>query len=220
VGRAELLHRHGVVIDKKIMEAAAGQTHTFVAIGGQLAGVISLQDDIRPDGRRAIARLHRNGIRDIYLVTGDTAPVAKRVAKQVGIALKQVAVQALPVDKLQLIEKTVRRPAAFVGDSASDAPALAAADVGIALGATGPTAASHAADIIIPSDSLLKVADAHAISLRTFSTARRSIVLGTILNIGLIILFATGRIPPIYGVAAQGLVDAVVLYNALRARRG
>jgi P-type E1-E2 ATPase len=123
----------------------------------------------------------------------------------------------LPADKLHLIERAKHRPLAFVGDGVNDAPVLTGADIGIALGARGSTAASESADMVIMLDDLGRVAAASAIAKRTFQIARQSILIGIALSVGLMLVFATGKFPPLAGALLQEVVDVFVIFNALRA---
>lgn len=217
VGRSILLDTFNITVPPQAQAAANTQTSAFVAINNTLAGIIFFEDGIRPDSKQTIARLVRSGIEDTYLITGDTQTVALRVAKQVGIARQNVMAHALPIDKLKTVERVAKAPVAFVGDGVNDAPVLVAADVGIALGAKGSTAASESADIVIMQDNFSKVADIRDISQRTFRIARQSILTGIGLSIVLMLVFATGRFAPVVGAAAQEVVDVVVIFNALRA---
>lgn len=220
VGRTTLLESHNVVIPKNVAEISADRTSTFVAIEGALAGVISFEDEVRVESRNTIKRLEQAGVNNIYMVTGDNAATAKNVGKQVGIKLKNIVSNALPIDKLKTVQRVAQQPVAFVGDGVNDAPVLVAANVGIALGAKGSTAASESADIVIMKDDLSKVSDVYEISVRTFAIARQSILIGIGLSIGLMAIFATGKFKPIYGAAVQELVDVAVIFNALRAHLG
>jgi len=123
----------------------------------------------------------------------------------------------LPIDKLRTVERVAKPPVAFVGDGVNDAPVLVAADVGIALGAKGSSAASESADIVIMLDNFSKVADVHAIARRTFMIARQSILVGIGLSVMLMLVFSTGKFSPVLGAAVQEIVDVVVIFNALRA---
>jgi P-type E1-E2 ATPase len=140
------------------------------------------------------------------------------VAKKLGIG--DVVAEALPAGKLQAIDAIKAKPVAFVGDGVNDAPVLTAADVGIALGARGSTAASESADLIIMQDSLSQVASGVDIAHRTFKIARQSILVGIGLSVVLMLIFATGKFTPIYGAVIQEVVDVVVIFNALRAHSG
>jgi P-type E1-E2 ATPase len=220
VGRRDLLAGHNVEIPKNVAETSSDKTKTFVAIDHLLAGIITFEDQTRDESRNTIHTLEAQGIPHTYLVTGDSLATAKSVAKQVGIRASNIIANALPVDKLRIVEQSNERPIGFVGDGVNDAPVLVAADVGVALGAKGSTAASQSADIVIMRDDIAKVAEVHAIALRTFKIARQSILVGIGLSIGLMVIFATGKFKPIYGAAIQELVDVTVIFNALRAHVG
>lgn len=217
VGRPTFLDENGVNLPKRAHDMGSRQTSTFVAIGGELAGIISFEDELRADSEKTIAYLRHAGVEDTYLITGDNEATAQKIAKAVGIPLKDVVAHALPIDKLKTVERVAKPPVVFVGDGVNDAPVLVAADVGIALGAKGSTAASESADIVIMKDDFSKVATIHAIAKRTFKIARQSILVGIGLSVLLMIVFATGRFAPVVGAAVQEIVDVVVIFNALRA---
>jgi P-type E1-E2 ATPase len=143
--------------------------------------------------------------------------VAEGVAKTIGI--KTVYAEVLPAEKVALMEgvSQKKRPLVFVGDGVNDAPVLASADVGIALGARGSAAASESADVVVMLDNLERVATARKIAERTFKIASQSIFAGIFLSLGLMALFATGKFSPLAGAILQEVVDVVVIFNALRA---
>jgi P-type E1-E2 ATPase len=149
------------------------------------------------------------------MVTGDNKKVAATVAKKLGIS--EFVAEALPGDKLLKIEGLEHRPVAFVGDGVNDAPVLTAADVGIALGARGSTAASENADIVILRDGLTPVAEAVAIAKRTVKIARQSILIGIGMSIVLMVIYSTGKFTASSGALIQELVDVTVIVLALRA---
>ena len=159
--------------------------------------------------------LKRLGIKHTLMVTGDNKTTADTIAKQLGI--EKVVAQCLPGDKIRAIENVANKPVAFVGDGVNDAPVLTAADVGIALGARGNTAASESADIVIMLDDISKVSKSLEIAKRTFSIARQSILLGIFISLGLMAVFATGKFKPVQGAVIQEFVDVAVIINALRA---
>lgn len=217
VGRMSLLEKHGVKVPKN-HSASIKQTATYVAIDGEVAGVITFTDDIRPESKSTLEKLKRLGIKHFLMVTGDNKAAADTVAKKLGIT--DVRAEALPAAKLLAIETIKDRPVAFVGDGVNDAPVLTAADVGIALGARGSTAASESADLIIMQDDIGRVASGVEIARRTFRIARQSIFVGIGLSVILMLVFATGKFKPIHGAAIQELVDVIVIFNALRAHSG
>ncbi len=217
VGRASFLEREGVQVPKAAKTDGTKQTSTYVAIGDELAGVMYFEDEVRADSKHTIERLLAHDVEDTYLITGDNEATAHKIAALVGIPKRDVVAHALPIDKLRTVERVAKPPVAYVGDGVNDAPVLVAADVGIALGAKGSTAASESADIVIMQDSFSKVADVRDIARRTFMIARQSILVGIGLSVVLMLVFATGRFAPVWGAAVQELVDVVVIFNALRA---
>ena len=215
VGRLSLLEDEGVELPRNIKAQAPKQTATFVAISNKLAGIIMFHDELRPEAAGMLEQLRVSGIQHTLMVTGDNEATANKIAMELGIT--DVSANCLPADKLHAIEKVVHKPVAFVGDGVNDAPVLTAADVGIALGARGSTAASESADVVIMLDDIGKVATSVEVAKRTFFIAKQSILMGIFISIGLMGVFATGKFKPVYGAAIQELVDVTVIINALRA---
>ncbi len=213
VGRLEFLKTNGADITAGKTEP--NQTATYVAIDGELAGYITLKDEVRPESKKTISQIRKLGIKNVLMVTGDNLTTAKHIADKLGIS--DIYAQILPSDKLRTIEEIKDRPVAFVGDGVNDAPVLTSADVGIALGARGSTAASQSADMVIMQDDISRVARAVEIAKRTFKIARQSILGGIVLSIALMFVFATGKFPPLAGAIIQEAVDVIVIFNALRA---
>ncbi len=215
VGRLSLLKKEGIELPKNWQEKSVKTTATFVAIDAKLAGIISFTDQVRPEAKSMLDRLRRVGIRHTLMVTGDNQTTAEAVAKELSIT--EVLAECLPVDKIHAVQNVKHKPVAFVGDGVNDAPVLTAADVGIALGARGSTAASESADVVIMLDDVSKVADSVEIAKRTFFIAKQSILMGIFISLGLMGVFATGKFRPVYGAALQEVVDVAVIFNALRA---
>ncbi|HSX52929.1 MAG TPA: heavy metal translocating P-type ATPase [Patescibacteria group bacterium] len=215
VGRFGMLASNNISLPKNFNPDSVQQTAAFVAIDGVLAGVITFIDNLRPDTKHTLSQLRHLGIRNFLLVTGDNKATAQAIAKQ--LSIKDVRSEALPVDKLKAVESLDQRPVAFVGDGVNDAPVLAAADVGIALGARGSTAASESADVVILQDNIAQVATSVSVAKRTFYIAKQSIWIGIVISVGLMFIFATGRFKPVYGAIIQEVVDVIVIFNALRA---
>ncbi len=213
LGRLNYLQDEGVRLPKANLSVE--KTATYVAINGELAGMITFVDEIRPQTKPMLQRLKAVGIKQILMVTGDNKAVAQAIAKKFGI--NNVVSEALPGDKIRAIEEVSAKPVAFVGDGVNDAPVLTAADVGIALGARGSTAASESADVVIMLDDVGRVANAFEISKRTFFIAKQSILIGIFISLGLMGVFATGHFKPVLGAALQEVVDVAVIFNALRA---
>lgn len=215
VGRFALLRERGTTLPQGYDHTAVAQTATYVAIDGHLAGYITFTDQIRPETKRTLTLLKQFGARHTLMVTGDNRTAARAIAKQLGIT--DIRSETLPGDKLRTIETLEDRPVAFVGDGVNDAPVLMAADVGIALGVRGSTAASESADVVIMQDNLAHIARAVALAQRSFRIASQSIAAGIGLSVILMLIFATGRFSPITGAIVQEGVDVLVIANALRA---
>ncbi|MDB5168946.1 MAG: heavy metal translocating P-type ATPase [Candidatus Saccharibacteria bacterium] len=215
IGRLSLLEEHNIILPAGTTKKAVNQTALYIAIDGHLAGTMTFKDELRPESAATLKRLNELGFSHTLMVTGDNQTTANSVAKQLGIG--EVHAEMLPADKLYVIEKETLRPLVFVGDGVNDAPVLTAADVGIALGARGSTAASESADLVILPDSVGHVAIAASIARRTFKIATQSIVVGIALSIILMSVFATGKFSPLLGAVLQEVVDVVVIFNAMRA---
>jgi heavy metal translocating P-type ATPase len=214
VGRLSLLRAEGVSLPAGLSKQV-NQTATYIMIDGRLAGHITFQDVIRDESKGTLASLRQAGIKHILMVTGDSPAVAKVIARV--LKIQEVKAEALPADKLRVVEAVKERPVVFIGDGVNDAPVLTAADVGIALGARGETAASESADMVIMLDDVSKVAKAYTIARRTFGIAKQSILTGIGLSLILMVIFSSGHFRPLYGAILQEGVDVVVIFNALRA---
>lgn len=215
VGRISMLNQAGIVLPKGFKPNSLQRMSTFVAVDNQVAGIIQFKDEIRPESKLMLQQLGELGVSHTLMITGDSMPSAQAVAKELGI--EQVHADALPADKMHSIEHVANRPVAFVGDGVNDAPVLTTADIGIALGARGSTAASESADVVIMLDDIGRVATAISIAKRTLFIAKQSVLIGIFISIGLMFIFSTGRFKPVYGAAIQELVDVTVIINALRA---
>ncbi|MEO6513615.1 MAG: heavy metal translocating P-type ATPase [Candidatus Saccharimonadales bacterium] len=215
VGHYGYMQANNVEMPAAFKQSSVKQTAAFIAIDNVLAGVITFVDEPRPETKKTLNYLQNMGLGETFMLTGDNESAAKTIAKKLGITY--FIAGALPGDKLRAIEKIENRPVVFVGDGVNDAPVLTAADVGIALGARGSTAASESADIVILQDDLTHVARAISIARRTFSIAKQSILVGIGLSLVLMLIFATGKFPPVLGALLQEVVDVVVIFNALRA---
>ena len=195
-----------------------GEVASYVTIDGEPAGVIVLADRIRPDAPALVAYLRDQGVETIEMLTGDGESTAREIGGQAGIT--EVRYSLRPERKVELVHDLQPRPALMVGDGVNDAPALASANVGIAMGARGATAAGEAADAVIVPDSVWKVADAHTIAKQTMRVALTAIWIGIILSVGLMLVAATGAIPAMVGALTQEVVDLAAILYALRALSG
>jgi Zn2+/Cd2+-exporting ATPase len=173
-GNAAFLAEKGVAVP----ERAGEETVVYVAREGRLLGAIYLADRVRPDAREALARLKREGIRQIVMLTGDHADIAQRIGAELGV--DAVEADLLPEQKLETIRRLQKagHKVAMVGDGVNDAPALAAADVGIAMGVAGTQAALEAADVALMTDDLGKIAEARALARRAYRTIQENLIVG------------------------------------------
>ena len=188
----------------------------FIAIDGRPAGALLLADELRSDTPRAIRLLRDAGIARILMVTGDRAAAAQAIGA--ALDLDGVLAERVPSDKVDAVRSEQRlHPTIMVGDGINDAPALAAADVGIALGARGASASSEAADVVILADRLDRVGEAIAIARRARSIAIQSIVVGMGLSMLAMLAATFGWLMPVPAAILQELIDVAVILNALRA---
>ncbi len=208
----------GLAADAAATPLAPGEAAAYVAIDGRFAGALVLADDPRPESAAVVTWLRDNGIERTVMLTGDADATAYSVAASVGI--DEVHAELLPPDKVRLAAELQPRPVVMVGDGVNDAPVLAAADVGIAMGARGSTAAGDAASAVILQDSLSRVVDAIAISRHTLRVALTAIWIGIGLSVGLMLVAMTGLIPAVAGALVQEVVDLATILYALRALGG
>ncbi len=191
---------------------------TYIAVDGSPKGMAFFNDQLRPGVPDLIKRLRTLGVQRTVMLTGDNAKHATVIGRQAGV--DQVEANLLPEDKVRAIEqlKQTYRTVAMVGDGINDAPALATATVGIAMGAHGTGISAEAADIVLLVDDVTKVADAMEIGQRMVKIAKQSIFIGLGLSLSFMVLAAFGLIAPTVGALLQEAVDAAVILNALRAR--
>ena len=190
----------------------------FVAVGGEIVGAALFDDVIRPDASRAVRGLRRAGIERVVMATGDHPVVAQSVGLAIGI--DQVLAECTPGEKVDAVaDLSAEGVTVMVGDGINDAPALAAAQVGVAMGARGATASSEAADVVLMVDQLHRLLDAIRIAQRSRRIAVESIVIGMGLSLVAMGFAAVGLLPPIVGAITQEFIDVIAISNALRALR-
>lgn len=204
--------------DTRRTELASGQLAAYVAIDGRFAGALVLADAVRPDAAAVVEGLRQRGIERIVMLTGDADATAAAIAAPLGV--NEVHAELLPGQKVSLAAEMTPRPLLMVGDGVNDAPVLAAADIGVAMGARGSTAAGEAADAVVLKDSLLPVLRAVDIGRHTLRVAYAAIWIGIVLSVGLMLIAATGIIPAVAGAFIQELVDLATILYALRALTG
>ena len=218
-GKVVVVGKFGFILDAapdaQRAELEAGELAIYVAIDGVFSGAIILRDEVRLDAAQTLAWLRKLGVRRTLMLTGDAQATAEHVAASLGVT--DVRAECLPIDKVRAVEAVTERPVMMVGDGVNDAPVLAVADVGVAMGARGSTAASESADVVIMKDDLARVARAVQVGQQTIRIALQSIWLGIILSLGLMIAAVFGLIPAVVGAAFQEVIDLLTILNALRA---
>ena len=191
----------------------------WICVDGQPVGAVLLRDPLRRHAPRTVRRLRTAGLNRLVMLTGDRAEPAREVAAVLG--LDEVYAEQSPVDKVAAVRtEQDRAVTVMVGDGVNDAPALAAARVGVAMGARGATASSEAADIVLTTDRLDRLADAMDIARWSRRIAVQSAVVGMGMSLAAMAVAAIGWLPPAAGALLQEGIDVAVILNALRALRG
>jgi len=227
VGSRAFLRASGVPAEEVASAAVmsgrgSGEAHVLVSVDSHLGGVIVMADELRPDADRIVERLRAEGVRHVAMVSGDRRSVAERIGRE--LRVDRVYAEQSPEDKLEVV-RSLRadpdlRPVIMVGDGVNDAPALALADAGIAMGAAGATVSSQTADAVITVDRVDRIADAVHIGRRALHIARQSVLAGMGLSLAAMAVAAFGYLPPVAGALLQEVIDLAVILNALRALHG
>lgn len=220
LGRLSFMHTLGVHIPQDIQSSRdkskqEGIMTVYLASEGKLLGAFEFADTIRLNVKKLFSKLRQYGS-DVIMLTGDKKSVAEHIGAQAGIT--RVYAQCMPEQKVDFVkkERKVATPVVMVGDGVNDAPALAIADIGIALGAHGSTAASESGDIVVMVDNIERVGEVYELSRNVLRIAKESIFVGIGLSILLMILAVFGFIRPVYGALMQEVIDVIVILNALR----
>jgi heavy metal translocating P-type ATPase len=196
--------------------ALEGFSTVFVAVDDVLAGALAISDPVRPDAARTLRQLRRAGLQRVVLVTGDHPDTAELVGAAVGV--DEVLAERSPAEKLEAVQlQRAAGPTIMVGDGINDAPALAAADVGVAMGARGATASSEAADVVLVVDHLDRLAEGIEVARRSRRIALESVLAGMGLSLAAMVVAAAGLLVPVAGAVVQEAIDVAVIANALRA---
>ena len=226
--RARVDGRTVCVGNGRLMDEAGAQWHechltgtvAHVAVDGSYSGHIVISDEVKPDAAAAIAALKEAGVKKTVMLTGDAREVGEAVAKQLGI--DEAYTQLLPADKVEHMERLLARQPkgealAFVGDGVNDAPVLARADVGIAMGGIGSDAAIEAADVVLMDDKPSKLAEAVRISRRTLRIVHQNIAFALVVKALVLALGALGMATMWEAVFADVGVMVLAILNAMRA---
>ncbi len=221
-GKLKFLKNNGVIVPPEAEKEHSslldqGKIAVYLGSGdGKLLGSVWFADTIRPEMKQLFQDFQNQKLDKIVMLTGDRKNVAENIAKQLG--LSDIHAECLPEDKVKEVKEHQKEfgKVAMVGDGVNDAPALAAADVGIALGGHGSTATADTSDIVITVDNLERVGEAYKIAKHVLHIAKQGIYIGIGLSIFLMVVAALGFIPPVQGALLQELLDVAVIFNALR----
>ncbi len=196
-----------------------GKTAVLAAINGQVSGVLGIADTIRPESAQMVAELRRVGVQEIVMLTGDDPLTAKAIAAQAGI--DQVHASLLPEDKLTAIRNLQAKGhvVAMLGDGINDAPALAAADIGIAMGVAGTGVAIETADIALMADDLMKLPEAVRLSRATLNNIRQNVVIALLTVAGLLLGVLLGEVHMASGMLIHEASVLIVILNGMRLLR-
>ncbi len=224
VGNVALARMEGVSDDAAAARAVdelaeAGRTPMVVTRDGQAIGVVAVADRVRHDAPEMVRRLHEAGVKKVVMMTGDVEPVARAVAQEVGV--DEVRAGLLPEDKLEAVADLQRQgyTVAMVGDGVNDAPALATADIGVAMGAAGTGVAIETADIALMKDNLLKLPEAVSLARRTVNNMRQNIAVALITVATLLAGVLFGGVTMAIGMLVHEISVLVVIANAMRLLR-
>jgi Cd2+/Zn2+-exporting ATPase len=219
VGRAQWLKDNGVTEDfaKSVdLNETEGWSLIFVARQGQCIGWVGLQDQTRAEARESLAELKASGVRRIAMISGDRQPVATRVAKEIGC--EEAKGECLPRTKVEFVRgmKAKGYKVAVVGDGVNDAPALAAGDIGIAMGAAGSEVAIHSATIALMNNDLRRLPFLVKLSHSTRTVINQNFLFGVAFIIGGMTLAALGKVPPVWAAAMHTFGSLLVVFNSAR----
>ena len=225
VGSRAFLRSAGLApdgLESALFGRGSGEAHVLVGVDGHVAGAIVMADELRPDATGVVARLRAEGVRHIAIVSGDRASAAERAARELGA--DRAYADLTPEGKLAILHGLSAdprlSPVIMVGDGINDAPALAAAHVGIAMGAAGATVSTETADAVVTVDRVDRVADAVHAGRRAVRIARQSVLAGMAMSFAAMAVAAAGALAPVAGALVQETIDLAVILNALRALRG
>ena len=223
VGSSEMLKSEGVEIPEsgsQLLESkqSEGMTSLFVTLDRRLLGIISIADTLRKGAKDAINKIREQGVSEIWMLTGDSALVADRIGKELGIGYEA---KLLPEEKVMSVKEWKRKGhvVAMIGDGVNDAPALAAADIGIAMGAVGTDVAIETADIALMTDELEKIPTVIRLSRKALRVIKENLLFALVFNTVLVLLSAQGWMTMILGAVMHQASSLLVILNSMRLLR-
>ncbi len=219
IGRAQWLKDNNIredVMKSVDLNETEGFSLVFVARNGRYLGWIGLQDETRPEARESLSELSESGVRRIAMVSGDRQPVAARVAREIGC--QEVVAECLPQNKVEFVREMKSRGyrVAVVGDGVNDAPALAAGDIGIAMGAAGSEVAIHSATIALMNNDLRRLPFLVRLSRSTRGVINQNLLFGVFFIVGGMFLAATNHLNPVIAAVLQNVGSLIVVFNSAR----
>lgn len=221
VGSPRLLHHHGIRPSEHVEARLqglyeSGLTTMVVISGGRLLGILGLADTPRPEAREALRHLKRLGVKKIVMLTGDNRRAALAVAEAVGV--DEVRAELLPEDKLRIIKEleATHGPVAMVGDGVNDAPALAAATVGVAMGGVGSDVAMETADLVLMADELEKVSEAINLARKARAVVLQNVSFSVAVILFLVVMVLAGSMNLPLAVIGHEGSTILVAFNGLR----
>jgi Cd2+/Zn2+-exporting ATPase len=223
VGSSEMMKSEGVEIPESAkgflqLKQSEGMTSLLIMLDRRLLGIISIADTLREGARDAIDKIREQGVSEIWMLTGDSVPVADRIGRELGIRYEA---ELLPEDKVMSVKEWKRkgRVVAMIGDGVNDAPALAEADIGIAMGAVGTDVAIETADIALMTDELEKIPTVVRLSRRALRVIKENLVFALVFNTIMVILSAEGWVTMILGAVMHQASSLLVILNSMRLLR-
>jgi len=219
VGRSTWIKEQGISLEAMSGEKYAepeGLSTLYVVRDGKVLGWIGLEDRTRPQARQAMQELREQGLRELVMVTGDRWSVARRVAREMGCT--DVQAEVLPADKLELVGglKAGGHRVAVVGDGVNDAPALAAGDLSIAMGAAGSDVAINSASIALMNNDLRRLPFLVRLSRQTGSVIHQNLIFGVVFIVGFLVLAGLGQIKPVWAALLHMVAATFVIFNSAR----
>jgi Cd2+/Zn2+-exporting ATPase len=223
VGSSEMMKSEGVQIPESTQgvfesKQSEGMTSLLITLDRRLLGIISIADTLREGAKEAIDKIRKQGVSEIWMLTGDSVLVADRIGRELGIRYEA---KLLPEDKVMSVKEWKRkgRVVAMIGDGVNDAPALAAADIGIAMGAVGTDVAIETADIALMTDELEKIPTVIRLSRKALRVIKENLIFALVFNTVLVILSAQGWVTMILGAVMHQASSLLVIFSSMRLLR-